>query len=152
MTEAVNKFRAMFAATMRRRNKLVDKRNALIMRSVGEDLGTKSEKRTIRSISATTDTLGKEIRKLDKSLSAQTKSFAKIADKVPKVSKTELITRAEAKAAAKAKQAALEKAKARNKSSIRKGGGGGGGMNLASRGRSRSMLQMAKDARGPLNE
>lgn len=150
MTEAVNKFRAMFAATMRRRNKLVDKRNALIMRSVGEDLGTKSEKRTIKSISATTDTLGKEIRKLDKSLNAQTKSFAKIADKVPKVSKTELITRAEAKAAAKAKQAALEKAKARNKRS--RGSAGGGGGNLASRGRSRSMLQMAKDARGPLNE
>ena len=150
MTEAVNKFRAMFAATMRRRNKLVDKRNALIMRSVGEDSGTKSEKRTIKSISATTDTLGKEIRKLDKSLSAQTKSFAKIADKVPKVSKKELITRAEAKAAVEAKKKALEKAKSRNK--ISRGSAGGGGGNLASRGRSRSMLQMAKDARGPLNE
>ena len=33
-----------------------------------------------------------------------------------------------------------------------RGGSGGGGMNLASRGRSRSMLQVAKDARGPLNE
>lgn len=31
-------------------------------------------------------------------------------------------------------------------------GGGGGGMNLANRGRSRSMLQLAKDSRGPLNE
>jgi hypothetical protein len=150
MTEAVNKFRAMFAATMRRRNKLVDKRNALIMRSVGEDSGTKSEKRTIKSISATTDTLGKEIKKLDQSLKSQTKSFAKIADKVPKVSKTELITRAEAKAAAKAKQEALEKAKARNKRG--RGSAGGGGGNLASRGRSRSMLQLMKDARGPLNE
>ena len=33
-----------------------------------------------------------------------------------------------------------------------KGGGGGGGMSLANRGRSRSMLQLAKDSRGPLNE
>ena len=31
-------------------------------------------------------------------------------------------------------------------------GGGGGGMNLASRGRSRSLLQQIKDASGPLNE
>ncbi len=34
----------------------------------------------------------------------------------------------------------------------RRGGGGGGGMNLASRGRSRNLLQLMKDARGPLNE
>lgn len=150
MSEDANKFRAMFAATMRRRNKLVDKRNALIMRSVGEDVGSKAEKRTIKSISATQNTLGEEIKKLDKSLSAQTKSFAKIAAKVPKVSKAELITRAEAKAAVEAKKAALEKAKARNKGT--RGSAGGGGMNLASRGRSRGLLQQIKDSSGPLNE
>ena len=33
-----------------------------------------------------------------------------------------------------------------------RGGGGGGGMNLASRGRSRSLLQQIKDSSGPLNE
>jgi hypothetical protein len=33
-----------------------------------------------------------------------------------------------------------------------KGGAGGGGMNLASRGRSRSLLQQIKDSSGPLNE
>ena len=134
MAEGVNKFRAMFSATMRRRNKIVDKRNSLLMRNVGQDIGSKSEKRTIKSISATADTLNKEIRKLDKSLSAQTKSFAKVADKIPNVSKTELITKAEARAAVKAKQAALEKAKERNKSSVRTRGGGGGGIHEIGKG------------------
>lgn len=50
------------------------------------------------------------------------------------------------------KKANRPKAKEKLKSLSRRGGAGGGGMNLASRGRSRSLLQQIKDSSGPLNE
>lgn len=46
----------------------------------------------------------------------------------------------------------IEAPKEKLKSLSRRGSGGGGGMNLASRGRSRSLLQQIKDSSGPLNE
>lgn len=46
----------------------------------------------------------------------------------------------------------IEAPKEKLKSLSKRGSGGGGGLNLASRGRSRSLLQQIKDSSGPLNE
>ena len=46
----------------------------------------------------------------------------------------------------------IKRPKEKLKSLSRRGSAGGGGGNLASRGRSRSLLQQIKDASGPLNE
>jgi hypothetical protein len=59
--------------------------------------------------------------------------------------------RASAKASNKAMNRDNKKRKLKSLSS-RGSAGGGGSMNLASRGRSRSLLQQMKDASGPLNE
>jgi len=52
----------------------------------------------------------------------------------------------------KASQRSRAKLNLMRLSSRGRSGGGGGGMNLASRGRSRSLLQQIKDSSGPLNE
>ena len=89
---------------------------------------------------------------------ARVKAYAK---KNPeKVRRANLISKKEAaeerskRASANASNKAMKRDNKRQKlkSLSKRGSGGGGGMNLASRGRSRSLLQQMKDASGPLNE
>jgi len=89
---------------------------------------------------------------------ARVKAYAK---KNPeKVRRANLISKKEAaeerrkRASANASNKAMNRDNKRQKlkSLSSRGSAGGGGMNLASRGRSRSLLQQIKDSSGPLNE
>ena len=97
----------------------------------------------------------------DRALNEELNRLKAYAKKNPeKVRRANLIDKKEAaeerraKASAKASNKAMNKdrKKRKLKSLSSRGSAGGGGGNLASRGRSRSLLQMMKDASGPLNE